>query len=182
METKRTRHPRVRIRFRSRLGLRLRIGFGFGFRFGFRSNCQPKHSNVSSVQNDNPERTIVEPPEIIDEEPETIDDESCEEPETRTEVEAAASSESKIEVQVIPTTTKVNKMLDIPTITKTLEQMKCKGCLRMMSTTTLKHEHANYCPERVLEKRPVDIPVPQLRLENENIKAEQTRTSQKFED
>ena len=52
----------------------------------------------------------------------------------------------------------------------------------MMSTKTLKHEHANYCPERVLENRPVDIPVPKVRLENERIKDQTKGTSQNCED
>ena len=40
----------------------------------------------------------------------------------------------------------------------------------MMSAKTLKYNHAKYCAERVLEDRPVDIPVPQVQLKNETLK------------
>jgi hypothetical protein len=63
-----------------------------------------------------------------------------------------------------------NKILDMPTTTKTLEQVECKACNRKMSAKTLKYNHAKYCTERVLEERPVDIPVPQVQLDNVTLK------------
>ena len=38
-------------------------------------------------------------------------------------------------------------MLDMPTTSKTLEQVECQACGRKMSAKTLKYSHARYCKE-----------------------------------
>jgi hypothetical protein len=67
---------------------------------------------------------------------------------------------------------KSKKMLDMPTTKKTMEQVQCQACHRMMSAKTLKYNHAKYCTERMLEDRPEEIPVPQVKLKNQALKTQ----------
>ena len=66
-------------------------------------------------------------------------------------------------------------MLDMPTTSKILQQVECQACGRKMSAKTLKYGHAKYCPERVQEEQPEDIPVPKIKIKNgEQIKEKES--------
>ncbi len=45
-----------------------------------------------------------------------------------------------------------NKMLDMPTTPKILQQVECQACKRKMSAKVLRYSHAKYCTERERER------------------------------
>ncbi len=104
--------------------------------------------------------------EVYNETPEPTNEDEPTTQEAQTNEEEHPQASTEVEAPI----TKQKKMLDMPTTTKTLEQVECKACNRRMSAKTLKYNHAKYCAERVLEERPVDIPVPQVQLDNETLK------------
>ncbi len=68
-----------------------------------------------------------------------------------------------------------HKILNMPTTPKILQQVECQACGRKMSAKTLKYGHAKYCPERVQEEQPEDIPVPKIKIKNgEQIKEKES--------
>jgi hypothetical protein len=100
---------------------------------------------VSSIYEEKPE------PEATEEAPDEETSEQAEpppEPVVEAKVESEYSSEDEQPI-VIPTKTKPAKkpMLDMPTTSKTLEQVECQACGRKMSAKTLKYSHARYCKE-----------------------------------
>ena len=71
------------------------------------------------------------------------------------------------EVEPSPKTkSKSNKMLDMPTTTKVLEQVSCQACGKCMSAKNLRYSHGRYCTERNQEEKPQEIPIPQIEIKN----------------
>jgi hypothetical protein len=67
-----------------------------------------------------------------------------------------------------------NKMLDMPTTPKILQQVECQACGRKMSAKVLRYSHAKYCTEREREEQPESIPIPKLKIKNGEHLKEQT--------
>ncbi len=68
-----------------------------------------------------------------------------------------------------------NKILDMPTTPKILQQVECQACGRKMSAKVLRYSHAKYCTEREKEEQPEAIPIPKLKIKNGEHLKEQTR-------
>ena len=84
-------------------------------------------------------------------------DNTPEEPEVSTVQEVEPSQKTK---------PKSNKMLDMPTTTKVLEQVSCQACGKPMSAKNLRYSHGRYCTERNQEEKPQEIPIPQIEIKN----------------
>ncbi len=67
-----------------------------------------------------------------------------------------------------------NKILDMPTTPKILQQVECQACKRKMSAKVLRYSHAKYCTEREREEQPEAIPNPKLKIKNGEHLKEQT--------
>ena len=67
-----------------------------------------------------------------------------------------------------------NKILDMPTTPKILQQVECQACKRKMSAKVLRYSHAKYCTEREKEPQPEAIPIPKLTIKNGEHLKEQT--------
>ena len=67
-----------------------------------------------------------------------------------------------------------NKILNMPTTPKILQQVECQACKRKMSAKVLRYSHAKYCTERAKEEQPEAIPIPKLKIKNAEHLKEQT--------
>ena len=67
-----------------------------------------------------------------------------------------------------------NKILNMPTTPKILQQVECQACKRKMSAKVLRYSHAKYCTEREKEEQPEAIPIPKLKIKNAEHLKEQT--------
>ena len=104
-------------------------------------------------------------------------EESSEHDNTPEEPEVSAVEE----VEPSPKTkSKSNKMLDMPTTTKVLEQVSCQACGKCMSAKNLRYSHGRYCTKRNQEEKPQEIPIPQIEIKKRptNQRTQKT-TSQK---
>jgi hypothetical protein len=70
------------------------------------------------------------------------------------------------EVEEEPAKKPKNKILDMPTTPKILQQVECQACGRKMSAKVLKYSHAKYCTAREKQEQPETIPIPKLEIKN----------------
>jgi len=62
------------------------------------------------------------------------------------------------------------KGIDMPITKKTLEQVQCNACLKYMSEKNLRYSHPKYCLERSTIDTPSEIPIPNLKVKNDEAK------------
>jgi hypothetical protein len=103
------------------------------------------------------------------EEPEQIEQpEQPEEPEQTEQPEQpeAPTEDDAIEPPTPKPKSKSNKILDMPTTTKVMEQVSCQACGKSMSAKNLKYAHGRYCAERNKDEKPEEIPIPAIEIKN----------------
>ena len=59
------------------------------------------------------------------------------------------------------------KGIDMPITKKVLEQVQCSACLKYMSEKNLRYSHPKYCLERTIIDTPIEIPIPKLKVKND---------------
>ena len=55
----------------------------------------------------------------------------------------------------------------MPITKKTLDQVQCSACLKYMSEKNLRYSHPKYCLERTIIDTPLEIPIPKLKVKND---------------
>ena len=66
------------------------------------------------------------------------------------------------------TVTKIKtKGIDMPITKKTLEQVQCSSCKKYMSEKNLRYSHPKYCLERYTIETPTEIPIPNIKVNND---------------
>ena len=57
--------------------------------------------------------------------------------------------------------------IDMPITKKTLDQVQCSACLKYMSEKNLRYSHPKYCLARTIIDTPLEIPIPKLKVKND---------------
>ncbi len=73
-----------------------------------------------------------------------------------------------VEIEVEKTQAKPNtKGITMPISEKTLQQVQCSACGKYMSQSSLRYSHPKYCLKRNIIETPTEIPIPNLKVNND---------------
>ena len=59
------------------------------------------------------------------------------------------------------------KGITMPITEKTLQQVQCSACGKYMSQSNLRYSHPKYCVERNTIETPTNIPIPNIKVKND---------------
>ena len=97
-----------------------------------------------------------------------------EEPIAPVEIEAVVEQEESKDIEIIEHATpnevikNKTKGIDMPITKKVLEQVQCTACLKYMSEKNLRYSHPKYCLESITIETPTEIPIPKLKIKNDD--------------